>query len=152
LAERFAQDQAGVGFDRAHPPPQQVVRQLPVVGLGIVAAQAQIEAPPAVRRAVAGARVAAADGHRPPDVLPKVDGPRRTHADRHLYVRREPRRLDDQRALALAPRGDETGGDVYQVAGADDGLGGEVAHRAVRVRAADDELSPIERPGQLDAL
>ena len=69
----FLQHEAlGRGED-VGPSPERLARQRQVVELGVEPAQAETEAPFALRRAVAGALVAAAARQRRHDLRPEID-------------------------------------------------------------------------------
>ena len=68
--------QAGLGLLAIGAAAEHVARQLDVIGVGIVAAQAELEAVLAARGAVAGAGVAAADVEGGDHLVAEADGRR----------------------------------------------------------------------------
>ena len=144
LAERLAEDQAGVGGERVDPPAAGLAAEGEVVLVGQVAAEAEPEAPLAGGRAVAGAHVAAG----------LAEGGDHVAAEAHRRRLLHPLDLDRRLDLDAPPPGHDRGRAVAPghdlPLGRDDGdLGieagpvehpGQVADRAVGVGRRDDQL------------
>src|SRR5262249_9194254 len=133
-----------VRVDDVGPAAEDVARQLQEVGGRVVAAEAEAEAALAARRAVAGARVAPADGQGGDQVAAEAWVPGLVHfLDRDGNLRDLAARLDDDGGGAVFLRQDKaTWGNFEDVVrlGHDVREGGQVAHRVIGVPAGDDDL------------
>ena len=154
-AQGLLQHQAGVGVAAVGAAAEHVAGQLQVVGRGVEAAQAQLEAVLARRRAVAGAGVAAADVHGGDHVVAEADRLRLVEVlHRERRADRLAAGLDHQGAGPVLLRRQVAVGNVGEV-GRLAGVFAErrqVAHRAVGVAARDDDLLVGAGAGQRDRL
>ena len=152
---RLLHHQAGVGAAAVSAAAENVAGELEVVGGGVEAAQAELEAVLARRRAVAGAGVAAADVQRRDHLAAERHRLRLVEVpDGQRGAGRLAAGLDDEGAGAVLPRRHEAGAGVGQVGGFTGEVAErrQVAHRAVGVAAGDDDLLIGTGSGERDRL